>query len=90
MPVTRQTVSSGNPFEKTYGYARAVRGGDQVFVSGTTARPPHLGTWVGVWLDRGQFAERAGIAFTMPCRDGGRDAGDNDELPQAPVKGQAR
>jgi enamine deaminase RidA (YjgF/YER057c/UK114 family) len=42
MPVTRQTVPSRYPFEKTYGYARAVRVGDQVFVSGTTARPPHL------------------------------------------------
>jgi enamine deaminase RidA (YjgF/YER057c/UK114 family) len=42
MSVTRQTVSSGYPFEENYGYARAVRVGDQVFVSGTTARPPHL------------------------------------------------
>jgi enamine deaminase RidA (YjgF/YER057c/UK114 family) len=42
MSLTRQTVSSGYPFEETYGYARAVRVGDQVFVSGTTARPPHL------------------------------------------------
>jgi enamine deaminase RidA (YjgF/YER057c/UK114 family) len=42
MSVTRQTVSSGYPFEETYGYARAVRVGDQVFVSGTTARPPQL------------------------------------------------
>jgi enamine deaminase RidA (YjgF/YER057c/UK114 family) len=42
MSVTRQTVSSGYSFEETYGYARAVRVGDQVFVSGTTARPPHL------------------------------------------------
>ncbi len=42
MSVTRQTVSSGYPFEETYGYARAVRVGNQVFVSGTTARLPHL------------------------------------------------
>jgi enamine deaminase RidA (YjgF/YER057c/UK114 family) len=42
MSVTRQTVSSGYSFEETYGYARAVRIGDQVFVSGTTARLPHL------------------------------------------------
>jgi enamine deaminase RidA (YjgF/YER057c/UK114 family) len=38
----RTSISSGYPFEDTYGYARAVRVGDHVFVSGTTARPPHL------------------------------------------------
>ena len=40
--VTRQTLSSGYPFEDTYGYSRAVRVGDHVFVSGTTARLPEL------------------------------------------------
>jgi enamine deaminase RidA (YjgF/YER057c/UK114 family) len=38
----RKSFSSGYPFEDVYGYARAVRVGDHVFVSGTTARPPHL------------------------------------------------
>ena len=38
----RTHVSSDYPFEDEYGYARAVRVGDHVFVSGTTARPPHL------------------------------------------------
>ena len=38
----RQYIWSGYAFEDTYGYSRAVRVGDQVFVSGTTARPPHL------------------------------------------------
>jgi len=31
----RQRVSSGSPFEATIGFSRAVRAGNQVFVSGT-------------------------------------------------------
>jgi enamine deaminase RidA (YjgF/YER057c/UK114 family) len=34
----RTSFSSGYPYEDAYGYARAVRVGNQVFVSGTTAR----------------------------------------------------
>ena len=40
--LSRQLITSGYPFEDEYGYSRAVRVGNQVFISGTTARPPHL------------------------------------------------
>ncbi len=32
----RKLISSGSPFEKTYGYSRAVRSGDEVHIAGTT------------------------------------------------------
>jgi enamine deaminase RidA (YjgF/YER057c/UK114 family) len=38
----RRSIASGYPFEDSYGYARAVRVGNHVFVSGTTARAAHL------------------------------------------------
>jgi enamine deaminase RidA (YjgF/YER057c/UK114 family) len=40
--MSRQRVASGYSFEGTYGYSRAVRAGNLIFVSGTTARAPDL------------------------------------------------
>jgi enamine deaminase RidA (YjgF/YER057c/UK114 family) len=34
--MTRRLISTGSPFEKNFGYSRAVVDGDLIFVSGTT------------------------------------------------------
>ena len=43
----RRRAFSGGPFEDVVGYCRAVRAGDQVWVSGTTAAAPDGGPPVG-------------------------------------------
>jgi len=38
--MNRSHATSGSPWEATYGYSRAVRAGDRIFVSGTVGRNP--------------------------------------------------
>lgn len=51
--MNKQTVSTGTPWEKAVAYSRAVRVGNQIFVSGTTASDEN-GTTVAVGDAYGQ------------------------------------
>lgn len=64
----RLNIPSGGAFEPIYGYSRAVRVGNQVHVSGTTARPPDdeldcYGQSIAVLKIVGKALEEAGASF---------------------------
>jgi len=65
--MTDRRVASGYPFEAAYGYVRAIRVGDLIFVSGTTARGADLALDV-----EGQLAGAIGVVETA-LREAGAD-----------------
>jgi hypothetical protein len=42
MALTRMKISSGSPWESTFGYSRAVRVADQVFVGAVLIDPAYV------------------------------------------------
>jgi enamine deaminase RidA (YjgF/YER057c/UK114 family) len=71
--VTRTRVSSGTPYEAIAGYSRAVRVGDRVLVSGTTASGPDGPVAVGDPAGQARFIldriERALVEAGATLRD---------------------
>jgi enamine deaminase RidA (YjgF/YER057c/UK114 family) len=71
--VTRTRVSSGTPYEAIAGYSRAVRVGDRVLVSGTTASGPDGPVAVGDPAGQARFVldriERALVEAGATLRD---------------------
>jgi len=71
--VTRTRVSSGTAYEALAGYSRAVRVGDRVLVSGTTASGPEGPVGVGDAAAQARFIldriERALVELGATLRD---------------------
>lgn len=64
MPVTaRRRVSSGSPYERSYGYSRAIAVGDSCWVAGTTDAGPD-----GTTLHPDDAAAQARAAFGIAIR----------------------
>ena len=69
----RLNISSGGPFEPVFGYSRAVRVGNQIHVSGTTARPPDdekdaYGQAIAAMKIIGKALDDAGASFSDVVR----------------------
>ena len=63
MAMTRLKISSGSPWESTFGYSRAVRVGDQVFVGGTVGRNPDGSAATGPYAQTRRALEIIGTAL---------------------------
>ena len=92
MALTRMKISSGSPWESTFGYSRAVRVGDQVFVGATVGRNPDGSAATGAYAQARRALE---IIETALIEAGGRlddvvrtrifvtDFGEFDEIARA-------
>lgn len=66
-------VTSGSPYETTFGFARAVQGGNRIFVAGTGPVEPHGSTTPG---DAAAQATRCCAIIVAAIEDLGGTAGD--------------
>ena len=63
MAVRRMKISSGSPWESTFGYSRAVRTCDQVFVAATVGRNPDASAATGPYAQARRALEIIGTAL---------------------------
>jgi len=63
MTLRRMKISSGAPWESTFGYSRAVRVGNQVFVGGTIGRNPDGSAATGPYAQARRALEIIGTAL---------------------------
>lgn len=64
MTIERRKISSGSPWETTFGYSRAVHAGDQVFVGGTVGINPDGSAAPGPYAQARRALEIIGTAMT--------------------------
>ena len=92
MALARKRISSGSPWESTFGYSRAVRVGDQVFVGGTVGRNLDGTAATGPYAQARQALEIIGTALVeaggslddvVRTRIFVTDFGDFDEIARA-------
>jgi enamine deaminase RidA (YjgF/YER057c/UK114 family) len=92
MAVTRRRISSGSPWESEFGYSRAVRAGDHVFVGATVGRDPDGSPATGPYAQARRALEIIGTALgeaggsladVVRTRIFVTDFGDFDEIARA-------
>ena len=92
MALTRTKISSGSPWESTFGYSRAVRAGDQVFVGATVGQNADGSVPEGAYAQARRALEiietalhegGAGLADVVRTRVFVTDFGDFDDIARA-------